>query len=160
MGIQITSAAGYIYDPNLKVPRIILKNIDSLLNEQESIKKQLEERFHLGEIDVKTYQTMIDVINRKYKKMIMQVQPATTNNFNLPLNHNVIEPLDREHFMKDSTVKRTDFDELRRKVLEEDYQEYLKHSVAEKRMTFEEWIRHQLEEEEKVEPIEGPKRVM
>lgn len=160
LGIQITSAAGYIYDPNLKVPRIILKNIDSLLNEQESIKKQLEERFHLGEIDVKTYQTMIDVINRKYKKMIMQVQPATTNNFNLPLNHNVIEPLDREHFMKDSTVKRTDFDELRRKVLEEDYQEYLKHSVAEKRMTFEEWIRHQLEEEEKVEPIEGPKRVM
>lgn len=162
LGIEITSNGGFIYDFNLKAPRIALKDIDSLLNEQEIIKKQLEERLHLGQINPETYQAMIDAINSEYKKMIVRVQSIMKKETSQSSNYEIINLLDREHFMKDSSSKKLESDESRRKLLEKLYQEYLKYSTIERALTFEEWVEHQFGQEsnEVVEPTEVVRKIM
>lgn len=72
LGIHITSSAGFVYDNELKVPRLISKDTATLRKEQGFIYKQLEQLYYDGELDLKTYNSMKMEVLKEYDSMVVK----------------------------------------------------------------------------------------
>lgn len=72
LGIHITSSAGFVYDNELKVPRLISKDTATLRKEQGIIYKQLEQLYYDGELDLKTYNSMKMEVLKEYDSMVVK----------------------------------------------------------------------------------------
>ena len=113
LGIQITSTGEFIYDNNLKVPRIVLKDSSTLSKECGSINRKLEQLFYNGDIDLRTYNLMKMAVLKEYETMIAKAPKPFTSTISdssnitnrqeesvAPIHHPYITPEVKEQVMK------------------------------------------------------------
>lgn len=69
LGIHIRADIGSIYDPELHVPRLVLKDTAILSKERLNIQRKLEQLYNDDKIDLKTYNSMKLEVTIEYDSM-------------------------------------------------------------------------------------------
>lgn len=77
LGIHITPVAKFVYASEFKVPRIILKDRDTLIREKENIDRKLRKLYFYEKIDFETYDSMRKAI---VKELVSESEAITNEN--------------------------------------------------------------------------------
>ena len=81
--IRIPADVDYVYDEELKAPRVAKQDTATLRSEQRDIDAKLEKLFYDGELDMRTYNGMKMEVMKEYDSLISKLpQPKKTDDGN------------------------------------------------------------------------------